>query len=680
MLKNNRSFDSKVSDHPVKQGTFEDIIIVEPIKACNKQFYLYQMIVVSLGFSNNIQVYTKNPEKSMQLYLSLSFLLLMTIVSLVFLILSSKFEQFVKFSYPIFYLLTGLGIVFTDPGVFQVFGASELESDCPVILQIILMLVLNSSDKHKFNIHLMSVCLGILSVALKVVINKQIAQSFYLFTVLVFICIKLGIKRRKKYLVGNSPEEKYHPIETLLDLDYSELVSQLKLAIESINRYAENHKGSALMQSVQNLEKIWLCLKKNKNIYSSNFENITKFMDDQDRVFIEQSCFIGKDNNMIKSKRDSFKIQEQQISYGVTELMGALSQIGKDWNFDTFFICNCSGNEPLKVIGTYALCRYSLDQLCNIDMPTIEKFLKKLESSYKKKPYHNSIHGADVMSSFLYLVNNSDLVNHITQSELLSGILAALAHDAGHPGKTNRFLIMTRDKVAITYNDISVLENMHGSILFNILNEDETNILINFASDKYFFIRKCVIDMILATDMSKHFDMMAQFRVKYYESDSGDLALQETRNDVFKIMMKASDIGHAAKTVELHEKWCRLLIEEFYEQGDLEKILNIPVSMYCDRESTDVSKSQAGFIKNIVYPLFSSLNSILHSEKIEKNCLDQLRTNELYWIMRRKTIRGQSVIMKTEEYKNVLNSLHESRDSIRKQSLQQKSNNVMRIN
>jgi hypothetical protein len=228
---------------------------------------------------------------------------------------------------------------------------------------------------------------------------------------------------------------------------------------------------------------------------------------------------------------------------------------------------------------------------------------------------------------------------------------------------------MTRDDIATAYNDISVLENMHASLVFNIMKNEENNFLIHLPNDKYFAFRKIVIEMILATDMAKHFDMMAQFRVKYYETENVDLSVPETKFDVFKIMMKASDIGHAAKTLELHEKWCRLVIEEFYEQGDLEKSLGIPVSMYCDRETTDISKSQAGFIKNIVYPLFCSLNSILLSELIESNCLGQLRTNEMYWLMRRKTIRGQSLIMKNEDYVNVLNSLVISRKSIRKPSL-----------
>ena len=45
-------------------------------------------------------------------------------------------------------------------------------------------------------------------------------------------------------------------------------------------------------------------------------------------------------------------------------------------------------------------------------------------------------------------------------------LIASLCHDMGHPGKTNNFLIATRDRLALRYNDVSVLENHHCASLF----------------------------------------------------------------------------------------------------------------------------------------------------------------------------------------------------------------------
>lgn len=53
--------------------------------------------------------------------------------------------------------------------------------------------------------------------------------------------------------------------------------------------------------------------------------------------------------------------------------------------------------------------------------------------------------------------------------------------------------------------------------------------------------------------------------------------------------------------------------------------------MYCDRETTDVAKSQAGFIKNICLPLYIALNNYLESPQIEEFCIGQLKANLDSW-------------------------------------------------
>lgn len=137
--------------------------------------------------------------------------------------------------------------------------------------------------------------------------------------------------------------------------------------------------------------------------------------------------------------------------------------------------------------------------------------------------------------------------------------------------------------------------------------------------------------MILATDMGKHFDILGQFRVKLMNSSVQVLESLENRIDVMKLSAKAADIGHASKIKELHERWSLLVIEEFFNQGDIEKAKNHPISMYCDRDKPEIAKSQAGFLKNIVMPLYESLNHFLQSSYIENNCINQIKKNLKNW-------------------------------------------------
>lgn len=84
-----------------------------------------------------------------------------------------------------------------------------------------------------------------------------------------------------------------------------------------------------------------------------------------------------------------------------------------------------------------------------------------------------------------------------------------MAHDIGHCGYTNSFHIKKRDELAIRYNDNSVLENYHCSLLFEIINEkDENNIFRSVSYENYCKIRNIIINCILATDISNHRNIM----------------------------------------------------------------------------------------------------------------------------------------------------------------------------
>jgi hypothetical protein len=141
-------------------------------------------------------------------------------------------------------------------------------------------------------------------------------------------------------------------------------------------------------------------------------------------------------------------------------------------------------------------------------------FFNALEVGYYDNPYHNSRHACDVTNSFLYFLENSTLESHISVVEIVAAIIACLGHDVGHQALTNRFLVNNRDKLALRYNDISVLENMHASYTLKLLDEPSNCFYEGTIDDDLTLMRQIVIEMILATDMSKHFDLLGKFRLR----------------------------------------------------------------------------------------------------------------------------------------------------------------------
>lgn len=191
---------------------------------------------------------------------------------------------------------------------------------------------------------------------------------------------------------------------------------------------------------------------------------------------------------------------------------------------------------------------------------------------------------------------------------------------------------------------------MHSSLTFSIMSDPDKNILQSLEYDQYLLARKWIIELILSTDMGKHFEILGNFRMKMYSIK--DFENIECKLEALKIVIKSSDIGHAAKTTDSHMHWSLLISEEFFRQGDIEKESGKPVSMYCDRDTTIIPKSQIGFLKNIALPLYETLNSFLNSSSFESHCVEQIRSNIASWELEIKT--GAQLTMKESQFRTLL--------------------------
>ncbi|KAK5919741.1 hypothetical protein CgunFtcFv8_023610 [Champsocephalus gunnari] len=298
-------------------------------------------------------------------------------------------------------------------------------------------------------------------------------------------------------------------------------------------------------------------------------------------------------------------------------VISVLKHVDK-WSFDVFALNEASGDHALKFIFYELLTRYDLINHFKIPISAVVSFVEALEVGYSKhkNPYHNLMHAADVTQTVHYLLLKTGIVHWLTELEIFAMIFAAAVHDYEHTGTTNNFHIQTRSDTAILYNDRSVLESHHVSAAYRLLQEDdEMNILYNLSKDDWRELRALVVEMVLATDMSCHFQQVKAMKNFLQQPEGID------KPKALSLLLHTADISHPAKSWDLHHRWTTSLLEEFFRQGDKESELGLPFSPLCDRKSTMVAQSQIGFIDFIVVPTFTVLTDMM--ERIVKPLIDE---------------------------------------------------------
>ncbi|XP_049584281.1 dual specificity calcium/calmodulin-dependent 3',5'-cyclic nucleotide phosphodiesterase 1A isoform X1 [Syngnathus scovelli] len=305
------------------------------------------------------------------------------------------------------------------------------------------------------------------------------------------------------------------------------------------------------------------------------------------------------------------------LTYPPTAI-AALKKVDQ-WSFDVFLLHEGTGEHALKFLVYELLTRYDLINRFRIPVPALVQFVEALENGYSKhkNPYHNLVHAADVTQTAHFLMLHTGTMHWLSELEILAMVFAAAIHDFEHTGTTNNFHIHTRSEVAILYNDRSVLENHHVSAAYRLMAEEDTNILVNLNKDDWRELRALVIEMVMSTDMSCHFQQIKTMRNTLAQSHSVD------KVKVLSLMLHAADISHPAKGWPLHYRWTHSLMEEFFRQGDKEVELGLPFSPLCDRKATMIAQSQIGFIDFIVEPTFGVLVDV--TEKVMGPLIDEER-------------------------------------------------------
>lgn len=319
--------------------------------------------------------------------------------------------------------------------------------------------------------------------------------------------------------------------------------------------------------------------------------------------------------------------QEAQLAKEIEE--------ANKWGLDIFKVAEYSGNRPLTVIMYSIFQERDLLKTFRIPVETFLTYMMTLEDHYHGDvAYHNNIHAADVAQSTHVLLSTPALEAVFTDLEIMAAIFASAIHDVDHPGVSNQFLINTNSELALMYNDSSVLENHHLAVGFKLLQEENCDIFQNLTKKQRQNLRKMVIDMVLATDMSKHMNLLADLKtmVETKKVTSLGVLLLDNYSDriqVLQNMVHCADLSNPTKPLELYRQWTDRIIVEFFHQGDREREKGMEISPMCDKHNASVEKSQVGFIDYIVHPLWETWADLVHPDAQE--ILDTLEDNREWY-------------------------------------------------
>jgi hypothetical protein len=117
------------------------------------------------------------------------------------------------------------------------------------------------------------------------------------------------------------------------------------------------------------------------------------------------------------------------------------------------------------------------------------------------------------------------------------------------------------------------------------------------------------------------------------KDDISVLTDEKERLFILELCLHCADVSNPYKPFGLYEKWCKLVTEEFGQQGDREKLEGLEVSPMCDRNSINLPSMQYSFIQYVVSPLIVAFIQLFYPlHEIGDNIL----YNYLEWSKRKK--------------------------------------------
>ncbi|XP_071794731.1 high affinity cAMP-specific and IBMX-insensitive 3',5'-cyclic phosphodiesterase 8B-like isoform X2 [Asterias amurensis] len=366
----------------------------------------------------------------------------------------------------------------------------------------------------------------------------------------------------------------------------------------------------------------------------------------------------GSDAALTKTNSSSQHSPSSPTSHMSQAPLEVLKMLERElaWDLNIIEVERITLHRPLIYLGLKIFNRFKAGSFLGISETVLRNWLQVIEANYhSSNPYHNSTHAADVLQATAYFISKEKLKGCFEPADDIASLIAATLHDVDHPGRTNSFLCNAGSDLAILYNDTAVLESHHAALAFQLTTrEDRCNIFKELDREDYRAMRHTVIDMILATEMTKHFEHLSKFVnctskpvVRDSEDtlsmstgrstpDSTSLTTPENRALIRRMLIKCADVSNPTRPLEMCMVWARRISQEYFAQTDEEKRRGLPVVMpVFDRLTCSIPKSQISFTEYFIMDMFDAWDAFIDCPEVMEN----LHYNYKYWTMEEENER-----------------------------------------
>jgi hypothetical protein len=241
--------------------------------------------------------------------------------------------------------------------------------------------------------------------------------------------------------------------------------------------------------------------------------------------------------------------------------------------------------------------------------PALAALAARLRPHYRANPFHNFYHAVGVLHGAWVLAGAPGVAARLGPLGVLALLLAALAHDAGHPGHSNSLECALGTPRALRHSGASVLERHHAATLEALL-AGCSELQQALAGEARGALRSLCLGAVLATDLAQHEALLEALG----EARLAACAPAAAQATLVAALLHAADLGGmAARSLRAQRNCAARIRAEFRSQAALERALGLPPSPHmqgleCERA---FAASQVQFLSRVALPLWQRLHEAL---------------------------------------------------------------------